>query len=47
MVSITSNKEKKVIKSVEESKQTKNLFALDDDEVENIFDILESEHPEL
>jgi hypothetical protein len=32
---------------IEESKQTKNLFALDDDEVENIFDILESEHPEL
>ena len=38
---------KKVIKGVEEAKQTKNLFALDDDEVENIFDILESEHPEL
>ena len=38
---------KKVVKGVQESKQTKNLFALDDDEVENIFDILESEHPEL
>jgi len=38
---------KKVLKGVEEAKQTKNLFALDDDEVENIFDILESEHPEL
>jgi len=38
---------KKVMKSIEETKETKNLFALDDDEVENIFDILESEHPEL
>ena len=38
---------KKVMKGVEEAKDTKNLFALDDDEVENIFDILESEHPEL
>ena len=38
---------KKVLKGIEETKQTKNLFALDDDEVENIFDILESEHPEL
>lgn len=38
---------KKVLKGVEEAQKTKNLFALDDDEVENIFDILESEHPEL
>jgi hydroxylamine reductase (hybrid-cluster protein) len=38
---------KKVMKGIEEAKKTKNLFALDDDEVENIFDILESEHPEL
>jgi len=38
---------KKVIKGIHQSKSTKNLFALDDDEVENIFDILESEHPEL
>jgi hydroxylamine reductase (hybrid-cluster protein) len=38
---------KKVLKGVQEASQTKNLFALDDDEVENIFDILESEHPEL
>jgi hydroxylamine reductase (hybrid-cluster protein) len=38
---------KNVLKGVEDAKQTKNLFALDDDEVENIFDILESEHPEL
>ena len=32
---------KKVMKGIEEAKKTKNLFALDDDEVENIFDILE------
>jgi ferritin len=38
---------KKVLKGIEDAKETKNLFALDDDEVENIFDILESEHPEL
>jgi hydroxylamine reductase (hybrid-cluster protein) len=38
---------KKVLKGVQEASQTKNLFALDDDEVEDIFDILESEHPEL
>ena len=43
------NKEqrKKTLKGVEEAKQTKSLFALEDEEVENIFDILESEHPEL
>ena len=37
----------RIEKDTEESKQTKNLFALDDDEVENIFDILEQEHPDL
>ena len=37
----------KALKGVEATKETKNLFALDDDEVENIFDILESEHHEL
>jgi len=37
----------KIIKGVRKTRSTKALFALDDDEVENIFDILESEHPEL
>jgi hypothetical protein len=37
----------RIDKDIQASKQTKNLFALDDDEVENIFDILEQEHPEL
>ena len=30
-----------------ERKSTINKFALEDDEVENIFDILEQEHPDL
>ena len=47
MVFIIKNREKKVLKGVEETRHTKSLFALEDDEVENIFDILESEHPEL
>jgi len=38
---------KKVEKNLKEMKQTQNSFALDDDEVENIFDMLEEEHPEL
>lgn len=37
----------RIQKDTQEAKQTKNLFALDDDEVENIFDILEQEHPDL
>tara|TARA_R110002012_G_scaffold268093_1_gene452007 strand:- start:304 stop:669 length:366 start_codon:yes stop_codon:yes gene_type:complete len=38
---------KRVHKNLEERKATKNSFALDDDEVENIFDMLEQEHPDL
>ena len=38
---------KKVEKGIAEAKSTKNLFALEDDEVENIFDLLEREHPDL
>ena len=38
---------KRTLKNMSEAKEVKNLFALDDEEVENIFDILESEHPEL
>ena len=38
---------KKVTKNIKEATETKTKFALGDDEVENIFDILEQEHPEL
>jgi len=38
---------KKVEKNLAEMKQTKGAFALEDDEVENIFDMLEREHPDL
>jgi len=38
---------KKVKKNLQESQTTSKQFALEDDEVENIFDILEKEHPDL
>lgn len=38
---------KKIEKNIKEAKKVKNLFSLEDDEVENIFDILEKEHPDL
>ncbi len=38
---------KRVEKNLQQISQTQNKFALEDDEVENIFDILEKEHPEL
>ena len=38
---------KKVVKNIKEGKQTSSRFALGDEEVENIFDILEEEHPDL
>ena len=38
---------KKVEKNLEQIAETKKRFALEDDEVENIFDMLEQEHPEL
>jgi len=38
---------KKVEKNLAEMKKTKGTFALEDDEVESIFDMLEREHPEL
>jgi len=37
----------KVVKNLKDRKSTINKFALEDDEVENIFDILEQEHPDL
>ena len=38
---------RKAKKNLEQILETKKKFALEDDEVENIFDILEKEHPEL
>jgi|TARA_R110002020_G_scaffold115843_3_gene265988 hypothetical protein len=38
---------KKALKNVSDAKGTSNQFALGDEEVDNIFDMLEKEHPEL
>ena len=38
---------KKTAKNLDEARQTTRSFALEDDEVEGIFDMLEQEHPEL
>jgi len=38
---------KKVKKNLDEMAHTKSKFALGDEEVENIFDMLEEEHPDL
>jgi hypothetical protein len=37
----------KIEKNIQKAKETKIKFSLGDEEVENIFDILEKEHPEL
>jgi len=37
----------KIMTNIKKSNNIKNKFALGDDEVENIFDILEKEHPDL
>jgi len=37
----------RIMTNIKKATDTKNKFALDDDEVENIFDILEKEHPDL
>lgn len=37
----------KAQKGLKEGRRTANKFALDDNELENIFDILEQEHPDL
>jgi glycerol-3-phosphate responsive antiterminator len=43
-----SQKNIKIIKDIQKKgSEVKNKFALDDSEVENIFDILEKEHPDL
>jgi len=43
-----SQKQAKIIKNLhEKGQEVKNKFALNDEEVENIFDLLEKEHPDL
>jgi lambda repressor-like predicted transcriptional regulator len=43
-----SQKQAKIIKDIQkEGSEIKNKFALNEKEVENIFDILEKEHPDL
>ena len=37
----------KILKQADKANQTKNKFGLGNDEIENIFDILEREHPDL
>jgi len=37
----------KIMTNIKKASETKNKFDLGDDEVENIFDILEKEHPDL
>jgi len=41
------NKKKKISKMRKKTQETINKFGLDESEIENIFDILEKEHPEL
>ena len=40
-------KRQKIYKSQKRSKEIKNQFALSDGEIENIFDIIEKENPDL
>lgn len=43
-----SKKQSKIVESLEESgKENKRKFGLKDEEIENIFDLLEKEHPDL
>ena len=37
----------KITRNIKKATETKKKFALGDDEVDNIFDILEKEHPDL
>jgi hypothetical protein len=38
---------KKIMTNIKQATDIKSKFALDDNEIENIFDILEQEHPDL
>ena len=42
-----AERRKNAQKSLEKGRDVKTKFALGDDEIENIFDLLEQEHPEL
>jgi len=45
---IQSKKQSKIIKDLDENgKENRKKFGLEDDEIENIFDLLEKEHPDL
>ena len=47
-LSCQSKSQLKIVKkNIREGQNTSKQFALEDDEVENIFDILEKEHPDL
>ena len=43
----SKNKTKKLKKIEKSEKETKNKFGLDTEDIENIFDMLEKEHPDL
>ena len=43
----SQNKKKKIKKINKKEKEVKSKFALDDGEIDSIFDLLEEEHPEL
>jgi hypothetical protein len=46
--SVQNNEQrKKIMTNIKKAAKIKTKFALDDGEVENIFDILEKEHPDL
>ena len=43
-----SKKQSKIVKDLDEKgKENRKKFGLEDDEIENIFDLLEKEHPDL
>jgi hypothetical protein len=42
-----AERRKKAQKSLEKGRDVKTKFALGDEEIQNIFDLLEQEHPEL
>jgi hypothetical protein len=47
-ISVQNNAQRnRTITNIKKADDTKNKFALGDEEVENIFDILEKEHPDL
>jgi predicted DNA-binding protein len=46
--SIQSKKQSKIVKDLDEKgKENRKKFGLKDEEIENIFDLLEKEHPDL